>query len=161
VRPPRLGGNRSVGLFASRSPFRPNPLGLSAVRMVEVDEASCEVVVSGADLMDQTPIYDIKPYVAYSDAKEGARSGFVDENPWEGMEVSFPEELREELVAVTGEGDAPEIVAELLSQDPRPRYQDDPERIYGMAFGASDVRFKVSGGTATVTEIKRHSNENI
>ena len=148
VRPPRLGGNERIGVFASRSPFRPNGLGLSSVRIESVDYENGIIRVSGADLADGTPIYDIKPYVEYADSHPGVRSGFVDKERWEPLEVMFPEELREGLTA--GEVRA---VTELLAQDPRPRYQDDPERVYGMTFAGRDIRFKVDGGTVTVTAI--------
>lgn len=148
VRPPRLGGNERIGVFASRSPFRPNGLGLSSVRIESVDYENGIICVSGADLADGTPIYDIKPYVEYADSHPGVRSGFVDKERWEPLEVVFPEGLRDGLTA--GEIRA---VTELLAQDPRPRYQDDPERIYGMTFAGRDIRFKVDGGTVTVTAI--------
>lgn len=148
VRPPRLGGNERIGVFASRSPFRPNGLGLSSVRIESVDYENGIIRVSGADLADGTPIYDIKPYVEYADSHPGVRSGFVDKERWEPLEVMFPEELREGLTA--GEVRA---VTELLAQNPRPRYQDDPERVYGMTFAGRDIRFKVDGGTVTVTAI--------
>lgn len=150
VRPPRLGGNERIGVFASRSPFRPNGLGLSSVKIESVDYENGIICVSGADLADGTPIYDIKPYVEYADSHPGVRSGFVDKEEWEPLEVVFPEELRKGLTA--GEVSA---VTELLAQDPRPRYQDDPERIYGMTFEGRDIRFKVDGGTATVTAIQQ------
>ncbi len=141
VRPPRLGGNRRIGVFASRSPFRPNSLGLSCVRLerVETDEQLGPVIwVSGADLMDGTPIYDVKPYVAYADSHPDARSGFVDQKEWTSLPVDMPERLGtlfndEELTALKG----------VLSQDPRPRYHNDESRIYGMPFGDYDVRFRV------------------
>lgn len=151
VRPPRLGGNKSVGVFASRSPFRPNPLGLSCVELKEVtydDDNSPVLIVAGADLMDGTPIYDIKPYLSYVDAKDNARCGYVDNVSWEPLEVSFPEHLKT--------GIAPEdirIIIETLRQNPRPHYHKDPDRIYGMPYEDMDVRFRIEDGTAIITEI--------
>ncbi|MBP5625471.1 MAG: tRNA (N6-threonylcarbamoyladenosine(37)-N6)-methyltransferase TrmO [Bacteroidales bacterium] len=149
VRPPRLGGNERVGVFASRAPYRPNRLGLSSVRIASVDAAKGEIHVLGADLADGTPIYDIKPYVAYADSHPGVRSGFVDGREWKPLQVEFPREAYhrfspEELDAL----------GEILAQDPRPRYQDDPERIYGLLFGDRNVRFRVEGDTLTVVGIE-------
>lgn len=145
VRPPRLGGNERIGVFASRSPFRPNSLGLSSVRILEVDTAGCMVTVSGADLADGTPIYDIKPYVEYADSHPRVRSGFVDDKGWEPLEVIIPESIAKELGA-----DDTAALRGLLSQDPRPRYQDDPQREYGLIFNGRDVKFTVFGNTLTV-----------
>ena len=153
VRPPRLGGNVRKGVFATRSPFRPNPIGLSSVRLekVEIDPKLGPVLhVSGADLMDGTPIYDIKPYIAYTDSHPEAVSGFATKPAEYLLEVDFPEELlqnvpvsqRESLIAV-------------LQHDPRPQYQDDPERVYGMAFGGMEIKFKVDGMKLTVTEVSK------
>lgn len=141
VRPPLLGGNEYVGVFASRSPFRPNPIGLSSVRLLRAESGAEGVVlvVGGADLADGTPIYDIKPYVAYSDAHPDARSGFVDCNKWKELEVDFPENLRNLFC-----DDDIKALCRVLELDPRPQYHDDPERVYGMPFGGYDVRFKVS-----------------
>ena len=141
VRPPRLGGNVSVGVWASRSPYRPNPLGLSCVELEGID--GMDLLVRGADLMDGTPIYDIKPYVAYADSFPGARSGFAAVAPSVKLEVRLPEELdispemRETLTA-------------LLALDPRPAYQEDPLRVYGMPFAGRDVHFRVDGNVLTV-----------
>ena len=153
VRPPRLGGNERVGVFASRSPFRPNGLGLSCVRIDKIDFTGSEapvIHVLGADLMDGTPIYDVKPYVAYADAHPEARSGFVDRRTWQPLQVDFPD-------AVACQFTADELLAlrELLSQDPRPRYHDDPDRVYGMPYADRDVKFRVGGGTVTVVETQR------
>lgn len=145
VRPPRLGGNEHIGVFASRSPFRPNGLGLSSVRVESIDAANGTITVSGADLADGTPIYDIKPYVEYADSHCGIRSGFVDASGWKELEVIIPENISAELSA-----EERKALSEILSQDPRPQYQDDPERIYGLLFGSRNVRFKVSGNTLTV-----------
>lgn len=156
VRPPRLGGNRRVGVFASRSPFRPNPLGLSSVRLESVDyEAKGSdgkpigpvVNVLGADLMDGTPIYDIKPYIEYADSHPGVRSGFVDGTSWEPLEVVFPEGLESQVLDI-------DTLREVLSLDPRPRYQDDPSKEYGMSFAGKEVRFKVGGKVLTVISVK-------
>ena len=154
VRPPRLGGNRRMGVFATRSPFRPNPLGLSCVRLdhVEVDRQEGPVIfVKGADLMDGTPIYDIKPYVAYADAHAGARSGFVDQTAWQPLHVEMPDKL-----AVRVPADMREVLKEVLAQDPRPRYHDDPQRVYGMPFLDLDIRFRVAEQTLTVVEIVKN-----
>lgn len=148
VRPPRLGGDERVGVFASRSPYRPNPLGLSSVRIEKVDPAAGEISVLGADLADGTPIYDIKPYVSYADSHPGARSGFVDDRPWRPLEVVLPREAYHRL-----EPSDLDALTEILAQDPRPQYQDDPERIYGLLFGGRNVRFRVAGSTLTVIGI--------
>ena len=151
VRPPRLGGNTRLGVFATRSPFRPNNLGLSCVRMdrVEMDSRLGPVIyVLGADLMDGTPIYDVKPYVAYADAHPEARSGFVDATEWKPLEV----EMTDELAAMVPAGEL-EALRATLAQDPRPRFHDDPQRIYGMPFLNVDIRFRVDGRSLIVTEI--------
>ena len=155
VRPPRLGGNRRLGVFASRSPFRPNALGLSCVRLegVELDKALGPVLhVSGADLMDGTPIYDIKPYVPYADARPEARGGFVDQVARRRLEVDCPPDLLER---------APEekraALLGVLAEDPRPAYQGDPDRVYGMAFAGLEVRFTVAGERLTVLSLDRQS----
>ena len=150
VRPPRLGGNERVGVFASRSPYRPNPLGLSSVRIERVDAAAGEIHVLGADLADGTPIYDIKPYVEYADSHRGVRSGFVDEHEWKRLEVVLPRETFHKLDPDTIDG-----LLEILAQDPRPQYQDDPERIYGLRYGDRNIRFKVANGVLTVTGIEK------
>lgn len=146
VRPPRLGGNERVGVFASRSPFRPNSLGLSAVKLESIGEGPV-INVQGADLMDGTPIFDIKPYVTYADSHPGARSGFVDERGWEPLEVSFPD-------APVPEGLDLEALREVLSQDPRPRYHSDSQKVYGMYFDGCEVRFRVEEGTVQVVSIE-------
>ena len=150
VRPPRLGGNERVGVFASRSPFRPNGLGLSCVRIDKVELTGREapvIHVLGADLMDGTPIYDVKPYIAYTDAHPTARSGFVDQRAWQPLQVDIPE-------SVACQFSADELIAlrELLAQDPRPRYHDDPVRLYGMPYAGRDIKFRVADGTVTVVE---------
>ena len=142
VRPPRLGGNERVGVFATRSPFRPNAIGLSCVRLEGIahEEGLGDVLlVSGADLMDGTPIYDVKPYLPYADAHPEARGGFAP-SPKETVEVDCPPEL----LAAMPEGQR-EALLGVLAQDPRPQFQHDPERVYGMSFGGWDVRFRVRG----------------
>lgn len=154
VRPPRLGGNERVGVFASRSPFRPNRLGLSCVRIEKVEMTEKDgpvILVRGADLMDGTPIYDIKPYVAYADSHPEARSGFVDKTEWKPLQVEIPQTLSR----LFSEGELKGL-RQVLSQDPRPRYHDDAERIYGMPFAGWDVRFCVADGVVTVVEVHRN-----
>ena len=146
VRPPRLGGNVRVGVFASRSPFRPNGLGLSSVKIASILDGPV-IEVLGADLMDGTPIYDIKPYVTYADSHPDARSGFVDSEEWKTLDVIFPSD--------SGESGADlEVLRQVLALDPRPGYHDDPEKVYGMRFGDCDVRFRVEGDTLYVLELK-------
>ena len=151
VRPPRLGGNKRLGVFATRSPFRPNPIGLSCVRLVEVRqerELGPVLVVAGADLLDGTPIYDIKPYLPYADCKPEATGGFAAQPKGADLEVNCPAAL---LDAVPPEKRA--ALLAVLAQDPRPQYQDDSSRIYGMAFAGLEVRFRVEGDRLTVMEI--------
>ena len=148
VRPPRLGGNERVGVFASRSPFRPNPLGLSSVRIESIEPDKGIIHVLGADLSDGTPIYDIKPYVTYADSHPDARSGFVDGNSWAPLEVEVPQALAAEFSQ-----DDLAALRQLLSCDPRPQYLDDPEREYGLFFAGRNVRFCVSKGVVYVTEL--------
>ena len=151
VRPPRLGGNVRMGVFATRSPFRPNPLGLSCVRLDRVEyhpTLGPVIYVKGADLMDGTYIYDIKPYVAYADAHPEARSGFVDHTQWEPLVVEIPDAL----AALIPE-DHLSVLKFTLAQDPRPRYHDDPDRVYGMPYLDLDVRFKVDGKKLTVVDV--------
>ena len=143
VRPPRLGGNVRKGVFATRSPFRPNPIGLSSVKLekIEIDPKLGPVLhVSGADLMDGTPIYDIKPYVVYTDSHPEAVSGFATQPAEYLLEVDFPEELLQQVPE-----DQRESLMAVLAHDPRPQYQDDPERVYGMAFADMEIKFKVNG----------------
>ena len=151
VRPPRLGGNTRLGVFATRSPFRPNPLGLSCVRLdrIEWDTPAGPVIhVLGADLMDGTPIYDIKPYIRYADSHPDARSGFTDEVAWEPLDILFPEQTPFEPEEL-------DILRDILAQDPRPPFHDDPEKTYGMAFAGYDVRFRVNGQVLTVLEFRK------
>ena len=152
VRPPRLGGNRRLGVFATRSPFRPNPIGLSCVRLLGVDLHTPEgpvIRVAGADLMDGTPIYDIKPYLPYADCKPQAVGGFASVPKEASLEVECPAEL----LALVPEGKRAALLG-VLAQDPRPQYQDDPERVYGMAFGGLEVRFRVVGDRLTVCQVE-------
>lgn len=153
VRPPRLGGNQRIGVFATRSPFRPNALGLSSVRLERVEytkELGPVLHVAGADLMDGTPIYDIKPYIAYADSHADARGGFVDAVDRHTLTVNCGEEL---LALVPEEKRA--ALLGVLAQDPRPSYQEDAERVYGMAFAGLDVKFTVDGSVLTVREISK------
>ena len=151
VRPPRLGGNERMGVFATRSPFRPNALGLSCVRMLRVErdaERGPVLVVGGADLLDGTPIFDIKPYIPYADCRPEALSGFA---PDQGAT------LRVEFLPGTEERIPPDKRAALrgvLANDPRPRYQDDPARVYGLAFAGRNVKFRVEGDTLTVIAVE-------
>ena len=143
VRPPRLGGNTRLGVFATRSPFRPNPIGLSVVRLEGV-----ELVVSGADLLDGMPILDVKPYIPYADSHPEASGGFTEQTVSHHLDVDFPEEMLQRVppdkrAALTG----------VLAQDPRPSYQDDPSRIYGFPFAGMEVRFRVEGEQLTVVDI--------
>ena len=150
VRPPRLGGNERVGVFASRSPFRPNNLGLSCVRIDSIELTAHEgpvIHVLGADLMDGTPIYDVKPYVAYADAHPEARSGFVDEHQWKPLRVTIPDD-----VACQFSAEELRALREVLSHDPRPQFHDDPQRVYGMPFAGRDVKFRVLAGDRQVSE---------
>lgn len=152
VRPPRLGGNERMGVFATRSPFRPNPLGLSCLEIdsIELDTPDGPVIhVKGADLMDGTPIYDIKPYIKYADARPHASCGYVDNLNERSLKVVLPSEIAQKVADRT----VLESLVQTLSLDPRPSYHDDPEREYGMAFAGMNVRFKVSSGVLIVTDI--------
>lgn len=151
VRPPRLGGNQRVGVFATRSPFRPNAIGLSCVKLLSVEKTSEGPVlkVAGADLVSGTPIYDIKPYLPYADCKPEAVGGFTDRTEKRTVEVRFSESASEAL--------SPEEKAALVSvlrQDPRPAYQDNPDREYAFSFGGKNVRFSVRDGILTVSAIE-------
>ena len=158
VRPPRLGGNRRMGVFATRSPFRPNALGLSSVRLTAIEQhATLGAVlhVTGADLMDGTPIYDIKPYLPYTDSHPDARSGFAPQAADTLLEVQCPQELLEVLPPALRQS-----LTALLAHDPRPQYQHDPGRLYGMEYGGCEIKFRVTGRTAVVERIdpKRHDD---
>ena len=153
VRPPRLGGNRRLGVFATRSPFRPNALGLSAVRLdaVKPDTPQGPILhVSGADLLDGTPIYDIKPYIPYADAIPEASGGFTDRVDRLLLAVDCPPDLLERVPP-----EKREALLAVLAQDPRPSYQEDPDRVYGMAFAGLQVRFTAGGNMLTVREIEK------
>ncbi len=152
VRPPRLGGNKRVGVFATRSPFRPNSLGLSCVKLEEVVDGKNgkALIVSGADLADNTPIYDVKPYLPYVDSIPDAKGGFSDDFKDYSLEVVISENIKNELTPLQIEN-----LTELLSLDPRPSYQNDEERIYVLAFQDMQVKFKCADNTITVTEILR------
>lgn len=142
VRPPLLGGNTKMGVFATRSPFRPNGLGLSSVQLERIEWETNEgpvIHVLGADLMDGTPIFDIKPYIAYADCHVGARSGFVDRTSITRLEVHIPERFQSIFPP-----ENLQTLYEVLALDPRPHYQDDPQKVYGMPFMGKDVRFTVS-----------------
>ena len=149
VRPPRLGGNARMGVFATRSPFRPNALGLSCVRLEGVEQTAegPVLLVAGADLMDGTPIYDIKPYLPYADCRPDAAGGFA---PQRGAELAV--RIPDALLARVPE-DKRAALTGVLAQDPRPRYQDDPARIYGMRFAGLEVRFRVADGAVEVVEL--------
>ena len=151
VRPPKLGGNIRKGVFATRSPFRPNSIGLSSVRLkgIEHTEKYGTVLhVSGADLMDGTPIVDIKPYIPYADCHPDASGGFSKDSRFPELDIVFPEHLKEKMPA-----DKLSALIRVLRLDPRPAYQNDPERIYGFGFAGREINFTVSGGTLTVCEI--------
>lgn len=153
VRPPRLGGNKRLGVFATRSPFRPNPIGLSCVEIIEIKLHTSEgptIIVGGADLMDGTPIYDIKPYIPYADSFPNARCGFVENSEMKRLTVEIPENLskhfpKEKINALT----------EILAEDPRPRYQEDPDRRYGFGFAGHEIEFTVSNGILRVCNITK------
>ena len=148
VRPPVLGGNERVGVFATRSPFRPNPLGLSSVKIESVEWESARgpiIHVLGADLMEGTPIFDIKPYIVYADSHADARSGFVDKRQWPKLQVVLPDELHELFSE-----EQLKALRHTLELDPRPHYQNDPQKVYGMPFEGRDIHFRVNDGVLTV-----------
>ncbi len=154
VRPPRLGGNTRLGVFATRSPFRPNPIGLSCVRLdkVQMEKEGPALYVSGGDLLDGTPIYDIKPYLPYTDAHPEAAGGWAEKVRGHSLEVEIPPRW---LLQIPPEYQT--ALAEVLAQDPRPSYQEDPERVYGMGFAGMEIRFRVSGRHLTVCEVKERT----
>lgn len=157
VRPPRLGGNTRKGVFATRSPFRPNALGLSSVKLekIELDEKLGPVLyVSGADLMNGTPIYDIKPYLPSSDSHPEATGGFTDHIDYKQLEVKISEELLEQIPE-----EKREALLAVLSEDPRPQYQKDPKRVYGLAFADFDVHFQVEETVLTVLDLVKQTND--
>lgn len=152
VRPPRLGGNMRVGVFASRSPFRPNSMGLSSVKLLRVEHTQGEgdvLIVSGADLLDGTPIYDVKPYLPFTDSHPDAVGGYADAHIDHRLEVVFPEDLLSRIP----EGKQEELIS-VLAEDPRPSYQDDPDRVYTLHYSDYDVSFQVADGCLTVTSVR-------
>ena len=151
VRPPKLGGNTRMGVFATRSPFRPNPLGLSSVKLEGIEmrpEVGPVLLVCGADLMDGTPIYDIKPYIPYADCHPDAAEGFTGQTQFHRLQVQFPPEL----LAQVPQADRAALTG-VLAGDPRPSYQHDPQRVYGMEFAGLEVHFTVDGAQLTVRDI--------
>ena len=155
VRPPRLGGNKRMGVFATRSPFRPNPIGLTSVRLLRVEESDDNglvLVVSGADLLDGTPIYDIKPYLTFSDSHPDANNGFAELTKDYRLEVKIDDELLRDILR---EGCPWDAINEILAQDPRPAYQGDPERVYHLDYDGWSVDFIVNGATVCVRNVAR------
>ena len=153
VRPPKLGGNKRVGVFATRSPFRPNSIGLSSVKLERIEYSATEgpvLYVSGCDLMDSTPIYDIKPYLPYTDSHPEASGGFTDSLADRTLEVA----ISDDLLSVIPEDKRNTLIA-VLSQDPRPSYQNDADRVYGFGFAGCEVRFSVSDGVLTVISAEK------
>lgn len=152
VRPPRLGGNVRMGVFATRSPFRPNAIGLSSLRLERVElspERGPVLHVLGADMIDGTPIFDIKPYIPYADCHPDASGGFTDKTAFKTLAVNIPEEMEALL---------PAGLREVLENDPRPGYHDDPERVYGMEYAGFEVRFRVENGVLTVIDTKKSAD---
>lgn len=155
VRPPRLGGNKRMGVFATRSPFRPNSIGLSSVEIVGIVLDSIDgpiINVAGVDMIDGTPIIDIKPYIPYTDSHPEANGGFTQSNEFKQLEVKFADDVKHHLP----DGKIKALV-EILSNDPRPQYQDDPERIYGLSFAGCQVKFFVRENILTVSNITTQS----
>ena len=153
VRPPRLGGNTRIGVFATRSPFRPNNIGLSSVRIADIQIATPDgpvIEVVGADLMDGTPIYDIKPYIPEFDSHPEAKAGFVNSNEWQPLEVKFLPTADISRFTPTDVN----TITQLLSQDPRPHYHSSPDRLYGMTYKGYDIHFRVEGGKVIVEKIE-------
>ena len=150
VRPPRLGGNERMGVFATRSPYRPNPLGLSCVEIERIDMDAATIYVRGADLMDGTPIYDIKPYIRYADSRPDAVCGYVDSLVERHLEVVFAGSV----ASVIKDPDVREALVQTLSLDPRPSYHNDPSREYGLSFAGFNVRFKVDGERLIVISVE-------
>lgn len=158
VRPPKLGGNTRMGVFATRSPFRPNPIGLSSVKLEKIDFDCKEapvLYVSGADIMDGTPVYDVKPYLAYTDSHPEAAGGFSVPDSGEKLQVEFAEGQLEKLPERLKKG-----LTEVLAQDPRPAYQNSPERVYIMDFAEFEIKFTVKENVLTVAEINQRQEEN-
>lgn len=153
VRPPRLGGNERMGVFATRSPFRPNPIGLSCVKLIEVKkdpELGPVLVLGGADLMDGTPVFDVKPYIPYADAHPEASEGFTSRNTDYRLAVEIPAEIERKF-----KKDTLKALYGILAEDPRPHYQEDPERVYGFEFAGFEVKFKVDNKTAFVVSVEK------
>lgn len=156
VRPPRLGGNQRMGVFATRSPFRPNPVALSSVKLAGIEQTAehgTVLKIRGADLMDGTPILDIKPYIPYADSHPDAIGGFASAPVGETLEVAIPPELLERIPASRREA-----LRGVLAQDPRPHYQDDPDRVYGFGFAGLEVKFSVDGNQLTVLNIQKQAD---
>lgn len=152
VRPPRLGGNTRVGVFATRSPFRPNHIGLSCVRLVRIEKEEClgtVLIVQGADMVSGTPIYDIKPYIPFTDCHPDATEGYTEQTKQHKLSVCFPQELLDKFPS-----EKRKTVQEVLSQDPRPAYKRDSERVYGLSFAGFNIRFRVDGDVLTVCEVE-------
>ena len=151
VRPPRMGGNRAVGVFATRSPFRPNPLALSCVKLIEIEETQSDgatLLVSGVDMMDGTPIYDIKPYIPYADSRPDASGGFTDDTAWQPLRMRNPDALKDKLT------DAQRLaLIEALSQDPRPAYRRNDTTPFGLTFAKHEIKFRVVDGAVEVLSI--------
>lgn len=157
VKPPKLGGNQRMGVFATRSPFRPNNIGLSSVRLLDIiynEENGCVhgLVVSGADILDGTPVYDIKPYLPYTDSHPDATGGWTDSLDIPELSVCFSDDIAVKLETIFSSTQI-EALKEILAQDPRPGYQDEPGRRYGMLYGGYDIRFNISGDTLTISEV--------
>ena len=153
VRPPRLGGNTRMGVFATRSPFRPNPIGLSSVRLVGIEHG--DLIVSGADVMDGTPIYDIKPYLSFSDSHPDAQNGFAEDTKNRTLQVVFFSGVALVLPSCCSRDALVEEISYILAQDPRPAYQDDPEREYKMDYAGYRITFTVKDATVDVKKIKK------
>ncbi len=152
VRPPRLGGNKRMGVFATRSPYRPNPIGLSSVKLLGVEKTEADghvLIVSGVDMLDGTPIYDIKPYLAFTDSHEDATGGFADGVREYSVEVDFPEMLLSKIPECDRDA-----VMTLLSHDPRPSYKGDGERVYGMIYGEREIFFRADDGRLVVVDVR-------
>ncbi len=152
MRPPRLGGNKRMGVFATRSPFRPNAIGLSCVKLLGVEitpDRGPVLKIAGADLLDGTPVFDIKPYIPYADSYPDAAAGFAAQAPVSNLTVVLPPNAEKMM----GSAQLAQALRRVLEQDPRPRYQDDPERVYGFGFAGREVRFTVNGNVLTVQQI--------
>lgn len=152
VRPPRLGGNTRMGVFATRSPFRPNPIGLSCVKLIDVQQTAKEgtvLIIEGVDMMDGTPVYDVKPYLPYADCKPDASGGFAEQHKNDELQVIFEEGMEERVPE-----EKRAVLRQILAQDPRPSYQEDPERIYGMDYAGMRIRFRVKEDQLIVCSVE-------